>query len=99
MEESGEDRAAEKDKRFQPIGMSLDGEGGETAVEAASEVGPQAAAAAANASADAAAGKPSSAAAAGEPAASAVAAQAKKETPPGVEGQRDSAPQKTCKLA
>src|SRR6266404_5037000 len=62
LEENAAELAAEKDKPFQPIGMSLDGEGGEAEGEAAVEVGQQAAAAT-NASADAAAGKPSASAA------------------------------------
>src|SRR6267143_4675111 len=57
LEENAAELAAEKDKPFQPIGMSLDGEGGEAEGEAAAEVGPQAAAATTSASADAAAGK------------------------------------------
>ncbi len=98
LEENAAELAAEKDKPFQPIGMSLDGEGGEAEGEAAAEVGPQTAAAAASSSADAAAGKPLAAAAAGKPAASAVAVKAKKQAPPGLEERRDSVLQKIAKL-
>src|SRR6266436_699680 len=94
LEENAAELAAEKDKPFQPIGMSLDGEGGEAEGEAAAGVGPQAAAAAASASADSAAGKPSAAAAAEKPAASAIAVKAKKQAPPGLEERRDSVLQK-----
>ena len=97
LEENAAELAAEKDKPFQPIGMSLDGEGGEAEGEAAAEVGPQAAAAATSTSADAAAGK-SVASAAGKPAASAVAIKAKKQPPAGVEERRDSVLQKISKL-
>jgi hypothetical protein len=97
LEENAAELAAEKDEPFQPIGMSLDGEGGEAEGEAAAEVGPQAAAATTSASADAAAGK-SVAAAAGKPAASAVAIKAKKQPPAGVEERRDSVLQKISKL-
>jgi hypothetical protein len=97
LEENAAELAAEKDKPFQPIGMSLDGEGGEAEGEAAAEVGPQAAGAATSASADTAAGKPSTAAAV-KPAASAVAVKAKKQAPPGVEERRDSVLQKIAKL-
>src|SRR3981189_1476124 len=57
LEENAAELAAEKDKPFQPIGMSLDEAGGETAGEVEAEVGPQAAAATGSANADAAAGK------------------------------------------
>ena len=97
LEENAAELAAEKDKPFQPIGMSLDGEGGEAEGEAAAEVGPQAAAAATGASADAETGKPATAAA-GRPAASAVALKAKKQAPPGLEERRDSVLQKISKL-
>ena len=93
LEENAAELAAEKDKPFQPIGMSLDEAGG----EAAAEGGPQVAAAAGGASADAAAGK-SATAAAGKPAASAVAIKAKKQPPAGVEERRDSVLQKIAKL-
>src|SRR5258706_12097591 len=72
LEENAAELAAEKDKPFQPIGMSLDGEGVEAEGEAAAEVGPQVAAAATSTSADPEAEKPA-AAAAGRPAASPVA--------------------------
>src|SRR5882762_8986193 len=96
LEENAAELAAEKDEPFQPIGMSLDGEGGEAEGEAAAEVGPQAAAATTSASADAAAGK-SAGAAAGKPA-GAVAIKAKKQPPAGVEERRDSVLQKIAKL-
>ena len=96
LEENAAELAAEKDKPFQPIGMSLDGEGGETEGEAAAEVGPQAAAAT-NASADTAAGKPSASAAV-KPAASLAAVKAKKQPAAGVEERRDSVLQKISKL-
>src|SRR6266404_2211168 len=97
LEENAPELAAENDKPFQPIGMSLDGEGGEAEGEAAVEVGPQSAAAATSTSADAEAGKPA-ASAAGRPAASAVAIKAKKQPPAGVEERRDSVLQKISKL-
>jgi hypothetical protein len=90
LEENAAELAAEKDKPFQPIGMSL-----EEAGAAAAEV--EAQTAAASASADAAAGK-SAAAAAGKPAASAVAIKAKKQALPGLEERRDSVLQKIAKL-
>jgi hypothetical protein len=93
LEENAAELAAEKDKPFQPIGMSLDDAGG----EAAGEVETQTAAATGSASVDAAAGKPA-AAAAGRPAASAVAVKAKKQAPPGLEERRDSVLQKISKL-
>src|SRR6202171_3726012 len=93
LEENAAELAAEKDKPFQPIGMSLDDAEG----EAAAEVGPQVAAATGGASADAAAGKPA-AAAAGKPAASAAAIKAKKQPVAGVEERRDSVLQKIAKL-
>jgi hypothetical protein len=96
LEENAAELAAEKDKPFQPIGMSLDAEGGEAEGEAAAEVGPQAAAAT-SASADTAAGKPA-ASAAGKPAASVAAAKAKKQPVAGVEERRDSVLQKIAKL-
>src|SRR5882762_6546548 len=96
LEENAAELAAEKDKPFQPIGMSLDEAGGETAGEVDAEAGPQAAAATTSASADAAAGK-SAAAAAGKPA-GAVAIKAKKQPPAGVEERRDSVLQKIAKL-
>jgi hypothetical protein len=96
LEENAAELAAEKDKPFQPIGMSLDGEGGETEGEAAAEVGPQAAAAT-NASADTAAGKPSASAAV-KPAESLAAVKAKKQPAAGVEERRDSVLQKISKL-
>jgi len=97
LEENAAELAAEKDKPFQPIGMSLDGEGGEAGVAAAAEVEAQTAAATASASADAAAGK-SPTSAAGKPAASAVAVKAKKQAPLGIEERRDSVLQKIAKL-
>lgn len=93
LEENAAELAAEKDKPFQPIGMSLEEAGG----AAAAEVEAQTAAATASASADAAAGK-SPAAAAGKPAASAVAIKAKKQALPGLEERRDSVLQKIAKL-
>jgi len=93
LEENAAELAAEKDKPFQPIGMSLDDAEG----EAAAEVGPQVAAAATSTSADAEAEKPA-ASAAGRPAASAVAIKAKKQPPAGVEERRDSVLQKISKL-
>src|SRR6202171_2415506 len=59
LEENAAELAAEKDKPFQPIGMSLEEAGG----AAAAEVEAQTAAATASASADAAAGKSAAAAA------------------------------------
>jgi hypothetical protein len=97
LEENAAELAAEKDKPFQPIGMSLDGEGGEAEGEAAAEVGPQAAAAATNASADTAAEKPAASAAV-KPAASVAAVKAKKQPAAGVEERRDSVLQKIAKL-
>jgi len=96
LEENAAELAAEKDKPFQPIGMSLDEAGGETAGEVEAEVGPQAAAATGSANADAAAGK-SATAATGKPA-GAVAIKAKKQPPAGVEERRDSVLQKIAKL-
>jgi len=96
LEENAAELAAEKDKPFQPIGMSLDGEGGEAEGEAAAEVGPQAAAAT-SASADTAAGK-LAASAAVKPAASVAAVKAKKQPAAGVEERRDSVLQKIAKL-
>jgi len=95
LEENAAELAAEKDKPFQPIGMSLDG--GEAEGEAAAEVGPQAAAAATNASADTAAEKPAASAAV-KPAASVAAVKAKKQPAAGVEERRDSVLQKIAKL-
>ena len=97
LEENAAELAAEKDKPFQPIGMSLDGEEGEAEGEAAAEVGPQAAAAATSASADTAAGKPAASAAV-KPAASVAAVKAKKQPAAGVEERRDSVLQKISKL-
>jgi len=97
LEENAAELAAEKDKPFQPIGMSLDGEGDEAEGEVAAEVGPQAAAASGSASADAAAGK-SPTAAAVKPAASVAAVKAKKQPVAGVEERRDSVLQKIAKL-
>src|SRR6202521_5933821 len=57
LEENAGEMAAEKRKPFQPIGMSLDGEGGEAGVAAAAEVEAQTAAGTGSASADAGAGK------------------------------------------
>jgi hypothetical protein len=94
LEENAAELAAEKDKPFQPIGMSIEEAGGEATAEAAAEVGPQAAAA--TGSADAAAGK-SSTAAAGKPGVAAVGVKAKK-APAGVEERRDSVLQKIAKL-
>jgi hypothetical protein len=93
LEENAAELAAEKDKPFQPIGMSLEEAGG----AAAAEVEAQTAAATASASADAAAGK-SPAAAAGKPAASVAAVKAKKQPPAAVEERRDSVLQKIAKL-
>ena len=88
LEENAVELEAEKDKPFQPIGISLEEAGG---VEA--EVAPQAAAVTASASADAAKGE------AGKvPAAAAVAAHAKKHPIPGHEERRDSVLQKIAKL-
>ena len=95
LEENAAELAAEKDKPFQPIGMSLEDAGGEATAESAAEVGPPAVAA--TGSADAAAGK-SAAAAAGKPAVAAVGAKAKKQPPAGVEERRDSVLQKIAKL-
>jgi hypothetical protein len=97
LEENAAELTAEKDKPFQPIGMSLDGEGGDAEGEAAAEVGPQAAAAATSASADTAAGKPAASAAV-KPAASVAAVKAKKQPAAGVEERRDSVLQKISKL-
>ncbi len=97
LEENAAELAAEKDKPFQPIGMSLDGEGGEAEGEGAVEVGPQAAAATTSASAEAAAGK-SPTDAVVKPAASVAAVKAKKQPPAVVEERRDSVLQKIAKL-
>src|SRR6266404_5074069 len=91
LEENAAELAAEKDKPFQPIGMSLEEAGG----AGAGEVEAQAAAATGSASADAAAGK---SAAPGKPAAAAVAIKAKKQVTPGIEERRDSVLQKIAKL-
>jgi len=96
LEENATELEAEKDKPFQPIGLSLEEAGVEAAAEVASEVGPQAVAATGSASADAAAGK-SVAAATGKPAVAAVGVKAKK-APAGVEERRDSVLQKIAKL-
>jgi hypothetical protein len=96
LEENAAELAAEKDKPFQPIGMSLDGEEGEAEGEAAAEVAPQTAAAPTSPSAEAAPGKP--AAVARKPGAAAVGVKAKKQVPPGVEERRDSVLQKISKL-
>ena len=92
LEENAAELAAEKDKPFQPIGMSLEEAGG----EAAAEVGPPVAAATGSVSADAATGK-SSTAAVGKPGVAAVGVKAKK-APAGVEERRDSVLQKIAKL-
>jgi hypothetical protein len=97
LEENAAELAAEKDKPFQPIGLSLEEAGVEAAAEAASEVGPQAVAATGSASADAASGK-SATAATGKPAVAAVGVKAKKQPPAGVEERRDSVLQKIAKL-
>jgi hypothetical protein len=91
LEENAAELAAEKDKPFQPIGMSLEEVGG----DGAGEVEAQAAAATGSASADAAAGK---SAPPGKPPAAAVAIKAKKQVPPGIEERRDSVLQKIAKL-
>ncbi len=99
LEENAAELAAEKDKPFQPIGISLEEMGGAVTDEHAQP----AAAATANASADAA-GKPATSAAekpaavaAGKSAAAVGAAKAKKPAVPGVE-RRDSTLQKIAKL-
>jgi hypothetical protein len=84
LEENAAELAAEKDKPFQPIGMSLDDAGGETEGEGEA----QTAATTASASAGAAAGKP----------AAAVGVKGKKQPPAGVEERRDSVLQKIAKL-
>src|SRR5208337_126611 len=89
LEENAAELAAEKDKPFQPIGMTHDEEGG-------GAVGEQGTAVTASASADAALGKPAPAAA-GKPAA-AAAVHAKKHLVPGHEERRDSTLQKISKL-
>jgi hypothetical protein len=91
LEENAAELAAEKDKPFQPIGMSLEEAGG----AGAGEVEARAVAATSSASADAAAGK---SAAAGKPPAAAVAIKAKKQVTPGIEERRDSVLQKIAKL-
>jgi hypothetical protein len=97
LEENAAELAAEKDKPFQPIGMSLEEAGGETTAEVEAEVGPQAAVAATGSvNVDAATGK-SSTAAAGKPGVAAVGVKAKK-APAGVEERRDSVLQKIAKL-
>ena len=96
LEENAAELAAEKDKPFQPIGMSLEEAGGEATAEAAAEVGPPVAAATGSVSADAATGK-SSTAAVGKPGVAAVGVKAKK-APAGVEERRDSVLQKIAKL-
>jgi hypothetical protein len=91
LEENAAELAAEKDKPFQPIGMSLEEAGGAAAAEVEAQT------AAASASADASAGK-SAAAAAGKPVASVAAVKAKKQPPAAVEERRDSVLQKIAKL-
>src|SRR5882762_8160975 len=91
LEENAAELVAEKDKPFQPIGMSLEEAGG----AGAGDVEAQAAAATGSASADAAAGK---SAAPGKPATAAVAIKAKKQVTPGIEERRDSVLQKIAKL-
>jgi hypothetical protein len=93
LEENAAELAAEKDKPFQPIGMSIEDGGG----EAAGEVEAQPTTATGSASADAAAGK-SSVAVARKPAAAAVGVKAKKQAPAGLEERRDSVLQKIAKL-
>jgi hypothetical protein len=84
---------AEKDKPFQPIGIAHE----LSSVEAQAEVVPPAAAAPGSASADAAA-KSATAATGKSGAAAAAAIHAKKQTPVGGEGRRDSTLQKIAKL-
>jgi hypothetical protein len=84
---------AEKDKPFQPIGIAHELAG----VEAAAEVEPPAAAATGTATADAV-GKSAPAATGKSSAAAAAAIHAKKQTPVGGEGRRDSALQRIAKL-
>jgi hypothetical protein len=96
LEENAAELAAEKDKPFQPIGMSLDSDGGEAEGEASAEVGPQAAATT-RASADRAAGKPAASSAV-KPVMSVAAVKAKKQPVAGVEERRDSVLQKIAKL-
>ena len=89
LEENAAELVAEKDKPFQPIGISLEEASGE--VEA--EVMPEIAVATASASADAAAAT----AVQKKPVAAAAAAKAKKK-PPAPEDRRDSVLQKISKL-
>jgi hypothetical protein len=90
LEENAAELAAEKDKPFQPIGISLEGVGGEVP----DEVGSQAAAD--KASASAAADKSAAEKSAG--AAASVAMSAKKKPTPVGEDRRDSTLQKISKL-
>ncbi len=83
LEENATELEAEKDKPFQPIGISLE----EVGAEAADDATPETAAAAVSASADTAAGKL---------AAAAAAAKAKKAQ--GLEDRRNSPLQKIAKL-
>jgi hypothetical protein len=91
MLENAAELEAEKDKPFQPIGIAHE----LVSVEAQAEVGPPAAATAGSASADTS-GKSATAATGKSGAAAAV--HAKKQTPVGGEGRRDSALQRIAKL-
>jgi hypothetical protein len=93
LEVNAAELEAEKDKPFQPIGIAHE----LVSVEAAGEVGPQAAATAGSASAEAA-GKSATVATGKSGAAAAAAIHAKKQTPVGGEGRRDSALQRISKL-
>src|SRR5208282_675702 len=93
LEVNAAELEAEKDKPFQPIGIAHE----LVSVEAAGEAGPQAAAAAGSASADAA-GKSVTVATGKSGTAAAAAIHAKKQTPVGGEGRRDSALQRISKL-
>ncbi len=93
LEVNAAELEAEKDKPFQPIGIAHE----LVSVEAAGEVGPQAAAVAGGASADAA-GQSATAATGKSGTAAAAAVHAKKQAPAGGEGRRDSALQRISKL-
>jgi len=96
LEENAVELVAEKDKPFQPIGMTHEDVSG----EAAREVEAQAAAGTASANADAAksAAVKAAPAAAGKSAAAAAAAHAKKHPVAGHEERRDSTLQKIARL-
>jgi hypothetical protein len=91
LEENAAELAAEKDKPFQPIGISLE----EMATDAADKAGPQAVADTPSPGAEAGKSAPVAAA---TPTAAAVATSAKKKAVSGGEERRDSVLQKISKL-